>query len=178
MWSDERRYRPVFWCLIAPGVVSRPSCAANQPVVLTHFQASSVTLRVLETLIHFLWIPFSPPRPLCHHYRLTCSIVLEAGKLHLNISLWHNNTLNMPLDMIYTGRGWCSNIFLTWSQRPDTEIINFKNDRCLCQESYSDCLHNYRKTPRLCPIYHTAIIAKHCDTNGLLFILASISHKQ
>lgn len=46
---------------------------------------------------------FIAPRLLCHHYRLTCSIVLEAGSLHLNISLQHNNTLNMPQDMIYTG---------------------------------------------------------------------------
>lgn len=38
---------------IALGVVSRPSCAANQPVVLSHFLPSSVTLKVLQTLIHF-----------------------------------------------------------------------------------------------------------------------------
>lgn len=43
-FSQARRHS-----FIALGVVSRPSCAANQPVGLTHFPASSVTLRMPET---------------------------------------------------------------------------------------------------------------------------------
>lgn len=89
--------------IAALGAVSRPSCAANQTVVVTHFPVSSVTLTVQETLIHFQCIPFLPSLLLCHHCRLTCSILLEVGRLPLNISLWHDNTWNMPRDMIYTG---------------------------------------------------------------------------
>lgn len=118
---------PVYWCLIAPRhcvsaqMCSQPTCGSDP------LSTSSFTPCVPETLIHFLWIPFISPRPLCHHYRLTFSIVPGESNLHLNISSWEDNTLNMPVDMIYTGHGCSTYIFLTWSQGPDTVIINLRN---------------------------------------------------
>lgn len=41
--TSERERHFYFHSFSALGVASRPSCAANQPVVLTHFPASSVT---------------------------------------------------------------------------------------------------------------------------------------
>lgn len=92
---------------VAPSSEPRPRCAANQPVVLTHFLASSVMLKVPETdsfstnPIYFSQAVMSSLQTYLH-----CS--LEAERAHLNISLWHHHTLNMPQDMVYTGQDRCS----------------------------------------------------------------------
>lgn len=115
-------------------IVFRPSCAANQPVVLTHFLGSSVMLRIPATLINFPWIPFIPPRPLSHHCRVTCSTVLQAGWLHLNISLWHDNTLNMPHDMIYTGHRRHLHVPVPWCNRRGLWSVTWRMDLTLCDK--------------------------------------------
>lgn len=58
-------------------------------------------------LICFPWIPFLPPRLLCHHYRLTCSVLWRP---HLNIPLWQHNTSNMPQDTVPAGQWRCSHV--------------------------------------------------------------------
>lgn len=93
---------------IALGAVSQPRCAANQPVVLTHFPASSVTLRVLET--HSFSHDSHLFLPGLRVIVTDSPMVLEAGWPHFNISLCHDNTSNMPQDEIYTGQGRCSHI--------------------------------------------------------------------
>lgn len=87
--------------------VSWPSCAADQPVVLTHFPAPFVTLEstgnsFISHESHFLLpgccvIIMGLPAPSC------------SGP-HLNIPLWNHNTSNMPQDTIHAGQRRCSHV--------------------------------------------------------------------
>lgn len=63
----------------------------------------------------------------------------------------------MPLDVIYTGHGWCSNIFLTRSQRPDIVNINQKMIY-VSAKSRIQTFSTNTELPQTCSIYHTAII--------------------
>lgn len=85
----------------------RPSCAADQPVVLTHFPASFVRLKSAGNSLvshesHF----FLPGR---------CVIITglpapSCSAAHLNIPLWQHNTSNAPEDLIPAGQRRCSHV--------------------------------------------------------------------
>lgn len=87
--------------------VPRPNCAADQPVVLTHFLASFVRLKSAGNSFvshesHFLLpgccvIITGLPAPSC-------------SATHLNIPLWQHNTSNVPEDPIPAGQRRCSHV--------------------------------------------------------------------
>lgn len=85
----------------------RPSCAADQPVVLTHFPASFVRLKSAGN---------SFDSHESHFFLPGCCVIItglpapSCSGPHLNIPLWQHNTSNMPQDTTPAGQRRCSHI--------------------------------------------------------------------